>query len=784
MAENIQTVSISKETHERYLRYAVSVITSRALPDVRDGLKPVQRRILYTMYNDLGLDSNAKPRKCAKIVGDVTGNYHPHGTVAAYEALVRMAQDWIMRVPIVHGHGNFGSVDGDKPAAERYTEANLWPVATDMMSELKQNTVEMRPNYDNTGREPVILPVQFPNILVNGSSGIAVGMATNMPPHNMNEVLRSAIALIDDPEASTAELMNRGVKGPDFPLGAKIVTDRSTLRKIYEDGDGTIKLQAEWKVEGADSKSPTIVITSLPYGCDKEKLENDIGEIIDNRRVPGLLSQVNETNKKDGLRMVLDIKPGTDPTLVMAYLYKHTGLQANFSFNMTCLVPANDGSVKPERLGLKAILRYFLDFRYVTIKRRFEYELAVLKKRIHLLEGFQIIFNALDRAIRMIRESTGKADAAEKLIKAFALDDDQTNAILDSQLYKIAQMEIRKILDELEEKKKAADKIEAILKSERKLWGVVKDELGALAEKYGQRRITRMAGDEDVLEFNEDAYITKENTNVVITKDGWLKRVGRLASVEGTRVREGDEVTAVVPASTLDTVIFFADDGTAYSMRVNEVPASSGYGEPIQKFFKLGDNVRIIGVETSDERFTPKDVKGAKDDPAGPYVLAVTSGGYTVRTPLEPYRVESTKSGRRYIRLPDGEKVVYAATVLKDPKIEESLFIATREGYVIHFKVDEISVLSGAGRGVIGIKVQEKDECIGAGLIGGRFDKFDLETTGGITRQFGGAVPTVGRGGSGKQEIKRTQFTKVIRQPIALTNWDDYEEKPTGPKSK
>ncbi|HVK08199.1 MAG TPA: DNA topoisomerase (ATP-hydrolyzing), partial [Gemmataceae bacterium] len=534
MPENIQTVSIATETRERYLRFAVSVITSRALPDVRDGLKPVQRRILYTMYHDLRLESDAKPRKCAKIVGDVTGNYHPHGNIAAYDALVRLAQSWVMKIPLVHGHGNFGSVDGDRPAAERYTEANLYPIATNMMEELRQNTVDMRPNYDNTTQEPVVLPVQFPNLLVNGSSGIAVGMATNIPPHNLGEVIRACVHLIDDPDATTAELMNR-VKGPDFPLGGKILTDRATLRKIYEEGTGTVRIQGEWKLEGEDTRNPQIAITSIPYGVEKDKLENEIGEIIESRKVPNLIGQTNETNEKDGLRITLDLKPGTDPNVVMAYLFKHTSLQANFSVNLTCLVPGPDGTVKPDRLGLKAMLRHFLDFRFATVKRRFEYELNVLRRRIHLLEGFRIIFNALDKAIKLIRESSGKPDAAEKLMKAFGLDEDQTTAILDAQLYKIAQLEIKKILDELAEKTKEANRIEALLRSDKRLWGVVKDELSALGEKYGERRRSRMATDEDVLEFNEEAYIVRENTNVVLTRDGWIKRVGRLASVEGTR---------------------------------------------------------------------------------------------------------------------------------------------------------------------------------------------------------------------------------------------------------
>jgi len=774
MAENIQTVSIARETHERYLRYALSVITSRALPDVRDGLKPVQRRILYAMYNDLRLDFDGRTAKCMKITGLVTGNYHPHGDAPAYEALARMAQNWVMLLPLIYGQGNFGSVDGDGPAAARYTEAKLSAIADCLLRELKRSTVDTRLTYDSSSQEPIVLPAEFPNILVNGSSGIAVGMATNIPPHNLGEVIRSCIALIDEPDITTARLMDKGVKGPDFPLGGKIVTDRSTLRSIYEEGTGSIKVQGEWKLESSGSKNPQIIINSIPYGVDKGKLENDIGVIIESRKIPQLVGQTNETNDKDGLRIALDIKPGTDPNLVMAYLYKHTSLQENFAYNLTCLVPVEDGQLKPERLGLKAILQHFLDFRLKTVRRRFEFDLAQLKKRIHILEGFQIIFDALDRAIKLIRQSNGKQDAAEKLIKEFELDEEQTAAILDAQLYKIAQMEIQKILDELREKKKEAKRIREILDSEAKLWGIIKDELNALAEKYAEkRRRTRMASDEDVLDFDEEKYIVKENTNVVLTRDGWIKRVGRLASVEGTRVREGDEVLAVVPGNTLDHVVFFADDGTAYTMRMNEVPASSGYGEPIAKFFKLDDQVRVVAAETADERFIPAKIKApTKEDPDGPYLLVVTSEGLTLRAPFAPFRAASTKSGRRFVRLDEGAKVVLAR-VLAD---EESLFLASRDGHVIHFPIEEINILSGAGKGVIGIKLDDDDFCLGGALVSNRHDALTVETSGGITKEFRrGAYPCVHRGGRGHEVVKRADLARVVPPPIELVDWEAVE---------
>ena len=780
MAETILPASIVEETRRRYLTYALSVIMSRALPDVRDGLKPVQRRILYTMFHELQLYADRKPVKSARIVGDAMGKFHPHADAAIYDAMVRLAQDFIVRMPLVDGHGNFGSIGGDSPASIRYTEARLTLLAEQLLTELRQQTVPMRPNYDGTRDEPVVLPAQFPNLLVNGASGIAVGMATNMPPHNLGDVCRACVHLIETKDATTAQLLDI-VKGPDFPLGGKIVTDRPTLRKIYEDGTGSIKVQAEWKLE-EKGKKRQIVVTSVPYGVNTANLEADVGEHIATRKLPQATDINNESNEKEGLRITITIKEDVDPNLVMAYLYKHTAMQDNFAVNMTCLVPDKDGVLKPERVGLKDLLRYFLDFRLETVRKRFEYELEVLKKRIHILKGFKIIFDALDRAIKLIRESQGRQDAAEKLMKAFDLDQIQTDAILDAQLYKIAQMEIKRILDELREKKKQAEEIEAILASTRRLWGIVKTELNDLAEKFGDRRRTRLGSEEDTPEFDPEAFIVKENTNVVLTSDGWIKRVGRLASVEGTRVREGDSVIAVVPASTLDHVIFFADDGTACTMRVNAIPASSGYGEPIAKFFKLGDSVKIIGAATTDNRFIPEKVKPAsKDDPPGPYLLVVTKDGLTLRTPLEPYRVESTKVGRRYVKLNGGDRVVMTAILVGE---EESIFLASADGHVIHFRIDEINILSGVGKGVIGIKLADDDRCIGGALITRKSQMLQVETSGGKTLEFTGRHDTVSRGGKGFEAVKRTTLTRVVPPAIELVNWEEIEGKPAEKNGK
>lgn len=776
MAETVVPASLSEEIQHRYRIYAMSVITSRALPDVRDGLKPVQRRILYTMYHDLHLTAEGRPRKCAKIVGDVTGNYHPHGTTAAYEALVRLAQDFVMRVPLVLGQGNFGSVSGLGPAAERYTEAKLTPIAERLMSELRQRTVNMRPNYDNTRDEPIVLPAQFPNLLVNGVSGIAVGMATNIPPHNLGNTLRACTLLIDNPEATTAQLLDK-LKGPDFPLGGRVVTDRATLRKIYEEGSGTIRIQATYRIE-EQGKRTLLIIESVPYGVDTSKLEAAIGEIIAERKLPQLLDVKDETSSEAGLRITLEIKSAAEANLVMAYLYRHTDLQHNFSYNMTCLVPATgEGEskerVQPERLNLKQILRYFLDFRFATVRRRFEYDLEQLRRRIHILEAFRIIFNDLDRALKMIRESNGKADASQKLQATYQLDEVQAEAILDAAIYKIAQLEIKKILDELKEKKAEAARIEAILASDAKIWEVVRDELEELGKKYTDKQRTRINAEDDTPDYDPEAYIAKENANVVLTRDGYLKRVGRLTSVETTRVREGDGVVAVAPGSTVEHVMFFADDGTAYTMRIHDVPASSGYGDPIGKFFRVADKVRILTAISADKRILPLETKGPRGEAPGPYLLVVTALGQTLRTPVAPFREASTAKGRRYIKLQEGDRVVMVTIVTDEP----SLFLASVSGHVIHFEMKEVAILSGAGKGVMGIKLEEGDLCLGGAVISPPKRKaLSVETAAGKQMDFTATKyePT-SRGGKGFEAVKRTTFARIITDPIELIDWDTVE---------
>jgi len=773
--DRLRYVSISQESRRRYLNYAVSVIMSRALPDVRDGLKPVQRRLLYTMFDSLRLLFDARYAKSMKIYGETVGNFHPHGESATYEALVRMAQGFSLRYPLVDGWGNFGSVMGLPPAAARYTEARLTALACELMTELRFETVPFRPTYDRQREEPVVLPARYPNLLVNGAQGIAVGMATSIPPHNLTEVIDACIALIGDRSLTVAQLL-KYIKGPDFPLGGRIVTERKELRTLYEEGRGSIKVRGEWQLDREKRKEvpDRVVITSIPYGVESGPLLQSIGEIVANRKLPQLLDCADLSDKDHELKILLKLKPGSDPHVVMAYLYKHTALEQNFSYNATALVPDEQGGLMPQRMNLVDMLLAFLDFRFTTVKQRFEFQLRQLQRRIHLLKGFQLIFDGLDRALKIIRHSTGKADAATKLMAAFPLDAEQTNAILEMMLYKISQLEINDILGELKEKKKAAAELETILASNRRLWKVVETELTEIRDRFGDRRRTALGSAEEVAEFNPEAYIVRENTNVVLSREGWVKRVGRLASVDSTRVREGDDVLTVVPGSTLDQVIFFSSEGIAYTARIDTVPVSSGYGEPVSKNFKLGDGAAIIAAVSTDARFTPADHKIKGQDQPGPYLLVATARGQVMRLPLQPFRGVSTRAGRKFCRLAPGDRVVFVELQGE----ATSMFLASAQARVLHFAVDEVPVLSGPGKGARGIRIAPEDSVLGAALLTRPSDCLRVESTGGKEMVFGQQkYELTSRGGKGIRTIQRAGFAKILRPAIELVDWTALEGK-------
>jgi DNA gyrase subunit A len=696
--------SLVEEAQRRYLNYAVSVITARALPDVRDGLKPVQRRILYAMHNDLHLYPDARFRKCANIVGTVIGKYHPHGDTACYDAMVRMAQDFSLRYRLVDGHGNFGSLDGDMPAAYRYTEARMAPLAMELLGEIKEGTVDFRPNYDGTVEEPIVLPARVPQLLANGCAGIAVGMATNIPPHNLSEVCQAAIALLDDPKLEGKELL-KYIKGPDFPTGGLCTNSKKELRDIYETGQGPIHLRGEWKNEEAKRGGPLIVLTSIPYNVSKADLVERIAEVIVGKKLPMLVDVRDESTAE--VRIVLELKPGADPALVMAYLYKHTPLELSFHVNMTCLVPTQNREVAgPMRLNLRSILSEFLDFRVEVVTRRFEFELDALKKRIHILQGFEIVFDVLDEVIRIIRKSDGKADAAAKLMKRFALDDEQTDAILELKLYKLARLEIQLIVEELTAKRARAKEIEAILKDEHKLRKVIRGELQEIGEKFADKRRTKIGGaGADDVEFVAEDFILDEEVTVILSRDGWLKRVREIKDLSATRLREGDAVLAALRGGTKDALAIFSNLGSCYVIRINDVPASTGYGEPVQKLLNFRDGERVVaGLVTSGN--------GPSAVPAGTLAIALTRKGFGFRFNLDPHRELSTRAGRRFAKPAEGDEVVGVLPVA--PK--DILCVVTAEARALVCAADEAAELANPGRGVTMIKVGDDDEVVGFAL--------------------------------------------------------------------
>jgi DNA gyrase subunit A len=760
-------VALHEAAQARYLNYALSVITSRALPDVRDGLKPVQRRILYTMWQQ-NLTADAKHRKCAKVVGDVMGNYHPHGDAAIYETLVRMAQPFSLRVPLVDGSGNFGSLDGDPPAAMRYTECRLARVSDEMLQELDRDTVAYRPNYDGTRTEPVVLPARIPNLLVNGATGIAVGMATNIPPHNLTEVCTALIKLLDNQELTSAQL-GRYIKGPDFPTGGHILNSQAELKEIYKTGQGAVRLRATWENGPSSRSAKTIYITSIPYGLDKNPLVTAIGDVVLSRKMPHLVD-VRDLSTDD-VRIELELKAGADENLVMAYLFKHTQLQTTFSVNMTCLVPIEGSDVgRPQRLELREALWHFLHFRLEVVTARLEHELEQLRRRIHILEGFEKVFDALDEIIRLIRKSEGKADAADKIIARFALDAEQTDAILELKLYRLARLEILVIQNELAEKRKRSRQISTLLKDEASRWTLVRDELEEVQKKYGEPRRTRIEETEEV-EYSADAFIVEEDNVVIVSRDGWVKRQKEVKDLSTTRLREGDSVLAAAAGSTRATVVFFSNFGVAYTARVVDIPASTGYGEPIQKLFKLKDGERIVGALSLDPRAIGEIVPRKKGSSAAPdeppvHAIAVTSDGYALRFSLEPFVEPSTRSGRRYARAAQGAEIVSASVTTG----EEVVIAATADARALLTTANEVNFLSGPGRGVILIKVNfPDDKVIGALVSKGDRHLMTVETSRGAEQTISTAKYEVtGRGGKGRELLQRGQFVRVLPGEVEI----------------
>ena len=791
----VEPVALHEAARRRYLNYAMSVISSRALPDVRDGLKPVQRRILYAMFHNLHLLPEGRFRKSAAVVGEAMAKYHPHGDSAIYEAMVRMAQPFSLLHPLVDGHGNFGSMDGDGAAAMRYTECKLTPIAIELLQELAQRTVDFRPTYDGQLFEPIVLPARFPQLLVNGSEGIAVGLATRVPPHNLREVIDACLLLIDEPSCEVADLC-RKVRGPDFPTGGSILDSRADLVRVYEEGAGPVRVQGTWEVEKRGRKTFAIV-TSIPYAQNKASLVEKIGELVAARKVPQIQDVRDEST--DCCRIVLELRGPDDAEAALAYLFKHTPLQQTYHVNLTALVPQRGSDIPvPRRLDLKSLLRGWLDFRFETVRRRFEFELQKLRERIHILEGFEIIFVDLDEAIRIIRASEGRRDAQEQLMDRFGLDDLQADAILELKLYRLSRLEILEIRQELDEKRREAERIEAILAEDRGIWGVVREELGALREKYGVKRKTHIGQtDEAALDYRDDAYIVAEDTFVIVTRDGWIKRQSSFTDIAKIRIREGDQIVWLIRASTRSALTFFTDQGSAYVVLVDEIAATTGYGSPVQKHFQLADRERVVALQSFDPRNAPPPPEGGLvpeeerpplpecaagseeppggDTPPPPWAVAVTRSGRVARFPLYAHSEPSTRSGRRFMKLSgegDGVVAVYVCAG------GEHVSLASELGRVLCFPVDEVHVLRAAGKGITAMKLRDEDRVLA----------FELTTDPGLgckvftergrevvvnPRRYGGS-----RGARGSVVLQRGRFVQWERAPIVIL--DPPADQPPG----
>ncbi|MFC1757786.1 DNA topoisomerase (ATP-hydrolyzing) subunit A [Planctomycetota bacterium] len=776
--DSLERVPLREAAQKRYLNYSLSVITSRALPDVRDGLKPVQRRILYTM-SQMSLSHTAKHRKCATVVGDAMGKYHPHGDSSIYDALVRMAQPFSLRMPLVDGSGNFGSIDGDNAAAMRYTECRLAPIAAEILADLGNNTVATKDNYDGTKREPVVLPSRMPNLLVNGASGIAVGMATNIPPHNLGEVCRALLKLLKDPEIMNYQLVaNDAVHGPDFPTGGQIINTKDELRSIYETGQGSIRMRGTTTPGETTRTSKTLQITSIPYGVNKANLVERIADIVFTGKMP-LIEEVRDVST-DEIRVDLILKKDADEGKVLAFLYKNTPLQTNFNVNLTCLVPSENPEIgKPNRLGLKEILWYFLQFRLDVVTRRLENELATLDKSIHILEGFALIFDALDEIIRIIRRSDGKQDAKVKIMKRFpaakgGLDEEQTEAILELKLYRLAKLEINLVLDELKKKKSRARQIRKLLKEDTAdtnasgRWQIVRDEITELLDSFGKRpenkRRSKIETIGEEVEYSAEDFIVAEDCHVLVTTEGWVKRQKQIADPSKSRVREGDRVLACVAGSTRDTIAFFSSLGVCYTARFIDIPASTGYGEPVQKYFKMKDGEKIVSVLSMD----PRVISDIKEDPKHPdlcpgtHGLAASDNGLALRFCLAAYAEPSTRSGRRFARPGAGNAIIGVQPIAGD----ETILAISKNCRAMICSVEDVNYLSGPGKGVILIKLAKGDAVLGFKASTGDRDLMNVETNRGAKKTISTAKYRVtSRGGKGTEVQKNGKISKILIDP-------------------
>ncbi len=693
--EKIIPVCIEDEVKDSYLNYAMSVIVGRALPDARDGLKPVHRRVLFAMQ-ELSLEHNKPYKKCARIVGEILGKYHPHGDVAVYDTLVRMAQDFSLRYPLVDGQGNFGSIDGDAAAAMRYTEARMDAIAEEMLADIDKDTVNFGPNFDASLKEPLLLPAKLPNLLVNGSSGIAVGMATNIPPHNLNEVADALIYILDHPEADIKDLL-RYVKGPDFPTGG-IVCGKTGIKDAYTTGRGKLTVRARATIEHQKGGKDLIVITEIPYQVQKSSLIEAIADLVDEKKLEGI-SDIRDESDKEGMRIVVELKRDVEPQIVLNQLFKHTQLETTFGIIMLALV-----GNRPRVLTLRQILDCYIDHRKVIIRRRTQFELDKALKRAHILEGLKIALKFIDRIIKVIKGSKSTEAARENLMKEFGLSELQAQAILEMQLQRLTALEQDKIDAEYAELLKKIEVCKAILASENKIEVIIKEELEQLKKQYGDERRTEIVG--EVQEFEVEDLIAEEDVVVTISHGGYIKRLPVAAyrkqrrggkGATGAEVKEEDFIEHLFVASTKEYLLIFTDKGQAHWLKVYEIPQGS-------RISKGKAIVNLLQVKSDEKISSTIPVKEFSEDK---YLVMVTRQGLIKKTVLSAYG-NPRKGGIIGITLEKNDGLI--GVELTDGKQE--LLIGTKEGKAIRFPEAQVRDMGRAAKGVRGINLSKKDEVI------------------------------------------------------------------------
>ncbi|MFN8476834.1 MAG: DNA gyrase subunit A [Kouleothrix sp.] len=743
----VRPVSINDEMRTAYLDYAMSVIVSRALPDARDGLKPVHVRVLYGMW-DMGIRHNSPYKKSARIVGDVLGKMHPHGDASVYDALARLAQPWNMRYPLVDGQGNFGSVDGDPPAAMRYTEARLSAIAEELLFDIDKNTVDFRDNFDGTYREPTVLPARLPNLMLNGASGIAVGMATNIPPHNLTELCDAIAHLIDNPDATIEDLI-KIIPGPDFPTAGMILGTEGIVN-AYSTGRGHITLRAKAHIEEAARSAYNIVVTELPYQVNKARLQERIAEMAKERKIEGV-RDVRDESDRSGMRLVILLKQDAQPKKVLNALYKHTQMQTTFGVNMLALV---EGGVQPRVLTLKRMLQEHIDHRREVIRRRTEFDLAKARARAHILEGLKIAIDNLDEVIRIIRESRNADSARNNLMRNFKLTEIQAQAILDMQLRRLAALERKRIEDEYKEVIKLIAELEDILANPRKVLHLIKTDLQYLKEKYGDERRTRIIPDADG-EVSDEDLIPDVKVLVTLTERGYVKRLnadtyrtqrrgGR--GIKGMVTREQDVVRHILTCMTMDDLLFFTDRGKVYQLKAHEVPDAgrTAKGLPL---------VNLISLEPGEQVTS---VLAVPDFDEGEYLIMATQRGKIKRTILKEYS-QVRSNGLIAIGLEDGDLLGWVSMTQGN----EDVLLTTARGQTIRFRQEEVRPMGRPASGVIGINLSGNDRVVGMDLVQAKGALLTVTTHGFGKRTLLDEYPPKGRGTGGVITLKLRQGDEV-----------------------